>query len=221
MKHNYLFLPIYILLVVLTAGVDVHAIPVRDIADLRDITFWERTDGSGPSAFTYSIDSTQLTIQLTGPLSAGNSDFGGVPGHEFYDVFFSDENGDFNIDGEYLTIEGAYDIAFPNGGALNLSEISLNFSDKPVEYGSYVASYVALGDNSHAESVGFAIDGDIFTHTAMGNTIGQSELLRVTLGFESSSGTAPAVPEPSTFILLGIGLISAFAIRRGGKNREH
>ena len=76
----------------------------------------------------------------------------------------------------------------PAGGGLNLAEISLNFTDATVEYGNYVASFVALGDNAVPENVDFAIDGDLQTHTTMGNTVGQIERLRVTLGFESTSG---------------------------------
>ena len=32
------------------------------------------------------------------------------------------------------------------------------------------------------------IDGDLQTHTVMGNTVGTTERLRLTLGFESTSG---------------------------------
>lgn len=54
-----------------------------------------------------------------------------------------------------------------------------------------VASYVALGDNEDETTVDNCIDNDLKTHTTMGNTVGQTERLRVTLGFESTSGPPP------------------------------
>ena len=133
-------------------------------------------------------------------------------------MFYSDSDGSFNIDGEFLTISGVFAQASPAGGGLNLAEIGLNFLVDPIEFGNTVASFVALGDNAFPALVGNAIDGDLQTHTTMGNTIGQSERLRVTLGFLSSSGVPPVqgVPEPSTTALLGIGLgiFSLFAMRR-------
>lgn len=44
------------------------------------------------------------------------------------------------------------------------------------------------GRNAAPETVDYTIDGDLQTNTTMGNTIMQTERLRVTLGFESSSG---------------------------------
>jgi hypothetical protein len=209
MKHsNYRSL---LFICFLGFGFEVHAIPVKDIANLESITFWERTGGSAPKAYTFGVNSSQLTTRLSGSLGTSNSDFSGVPGHEFYDVFFSDANGDFNINGEYLSIEGTYDIGLPNGGGLNLAEIGLNFSGSSTEFGNWVASYSALGNNALPQNVGLAIDGDLLTHTTMGNTMGQSERLRVTLGFNSSSGPVP-VPEPTMLILLYCGLIVVGAI---------
>jgi hypothetical protein len=45
-----------------------------------------------------------------------------------------------------------------------------------------------LGDNKNEESVEKCIDGDLQTHTTMGNTVGTEERLRLTLGFASSIG---------------------------------
>ena len=90
----------------------------------------------------------------------------------------------------------------------------LNFSDASTEVGNYVASFVALGDNAIPGNVGNAIDDDLQTHTTMGNTIGSNERLRVTLGFLSSSGPPPAVPEPVTLLLVGLGLAGMGMVRR-------
>jgi len=185
----------------------VQAIPVRDIPNLTSITFWERTGGTAPTPFTFGINTPQLTTRLSEPLSTSNSDFSGVPG-ELYDVYYSDADGTFNLDGEFLTVSATFGTTAPTGGGLNLAEIGLNFAGEPTEFGNSVASFVALGGNAFPSLVGNAIDGDLLTHTTMGNTFGQTERLRVTLGFLSSSGSvSTSVPEPSSFISFGIGLL--------------
>jgi hypothetical protein len=84
----------------------------------------------------------------------------------------------FPVDGPELTTR----LADP------LSEANLDIMGVSTEFGNYVASFVALGDNAAPETVDDTIDGDLQTNTTMGNTIGTAERLRVTLGFESSSG---------------------------------
>lgn len=199
-----------IVIVTLLLCSQAHATPVRDILNLASITFWEAT--GNPIAYTFGVNSPQLTQRRPDPLSTSNMDFSGVVGHEFYDVFYSNQDGTFNIDGEYLTIEGIYDFGLPFGGGLNLAEIGLNFSGATTEFGNYVASFVALGNNAIPSDVGKAIDGDLQTWTTMGNTIGQTQRLRVTLGFESSSGPTP-VPEPGTMLLLSVGIAGIAVVR--------
>jgi hypothetical protein len=162
-------------------------VPVQDLPNLQSITFYERTGGDAPDPFTFLVDGPELTVRLSDPLAIGNFDIDGATG-EFYDVYYSNEDGEFQLDGSYLTISGTFAQTLPAGGGLNLAEIGLNFSDQSVEYGNYVASFVALGDNAAPQNVGLAIDNDLQTHTTMGNTVGQMERLRVTLGFESTSG---------------------------------
>ena len=161
--------------------------PVKDLPDLQSITFYERTGGNAPDPFTFVVDGPELTVRLADPLANNNFDIDGATG-EFYDVYYSDEDGEFQLDGSYLTISGTFGQTLPAGGGLNLAEIGLNFADASTEYGNYVASFVALGDNAAPQNVDRAIDGDLQTHTTMGNTVGQMERLRVTLGFESTSG---------------------------------
>ncbi len=162
-------------------------VPVKDLPGLESITFYERTGGVAPDPFTFTVDGPELTVRLDDPLAFANFDIDGASG-EFYDVYYSNELGEFQLDGSYLTISGTFAQTLPAGGGLNLAEISLNFTDATSEYGNYVASFVALGDNAHPENVNLAIDGDLQTHTTMGNTVGANERLRVTLGFESTSG---------------------------------
>ncbi|MCX4240816.1 hypothetical protein [Paraliomyxa miuraensis] len=163
--------------------------PVRMLPGLVSITFYERTGGAAPDAFTFTVDGPELTVRLADPLSVGNFDIDGATG-EFYDVYYSDQDGNFELDGRYLTISGTFGQALPAGGGLNLAEIGLDFEDATTEFGNYVASHVILGDNAAQPdgNVDNAIDGDLQTHTTMGNTVGTNERLRVTLGFLSSSG---------------------------------
>ncbi|HRI67783.1 MAG TPA: hypothetical protein PK156_26280 [Polyangium sp.] len=162
-------------------------VPVRNLPGLDSITFHERTGGTAPTAYTFTVNGAELTNRLADPLGDGNADITGAS-TEYYDVFYSNENGEFNIDGSYLTISGVFGQALPSGGGLNLAEIGLNYVDASTEYGNYVASYVVLGDNSYEPAVPACIDGDLQTHTTMGNTVGSTERLRLTLGFNSSSG---------------------------------
>lgn len=164
--------------------------PVRMIPNLKSITFWERTGGDAPTPYEFIVDGPQLTVRSPDPLTPDTSDIVGAS-TEYYDVYYSNEDGTFNLDGSYLTISGSYLFALPAGGGLNLAEIGLNYDGAPTEYGNYVASYVALGDNKDEASVPNCIDGDLQTHTTMGNTLNAadpSDRLRLTLGFESSSG---------------------------------
>lgn len=171
-----------------------RALPVRDIPGLVSISFWERTGGTGPSESVFPTDGPELTVRLADPLDGSNHDISGATS-EYYDVYYSNADGSFNLDGEYLSISGVFDQTLPAGGGLNLAEIGLNFDSDPVEFGNFVAGFVAHGDNAFPEFVGNSIDGDLLTHTTMGNTFGTEERLRVTLGFASSSGP-PVVPEP-------------------------
>ena len=164
--------------------------PVRLIPGLTSITFYERTGGTEPTPYDFTVDGPELTARLDDPLTDASHDIPGATS-EFYDVYYSTEDGTFDLDGKYLTISGTFGQALPAGGGLNLAEIGLHYTDASTEYGNYVASYVALGDNKVEASVDNCIDGDLQTHTTMGNTVGASERLRLTLGFESSSG----VPE--------------------------
>lgn len=200
------------LLAILCSGAPAVAGSLRKVPNLQSITFFERTGGTSPDPYTFSIDSAQL-------LNRGSYDFQGTT-TEHYDVFYSDALGNFDVDGEYMTIEGVYGRSRPAGGGLNLAEMRLNFADGLAEYANVVTSFRGLGDNAILSSVKNAVDGNLLTHTTMGNTIGQSERLSITLGFASSSEATP-IPEPS-FVssLLAFGLFGAISMRKGIKHKK-
>ncbi|MGE0870251.1 MAG: hypothetical protein AB7P03_16925 [Kofleriaceae bacterium] len=159
-------------------------LPVRELPGLASIVFWERTGGTAPTSYTFTVNGPELTGHLPDPLGDTVYDIHGATS-EFYDVYYSDRAGVFDIDGAYLTISGVYPIGMPFQGGLNLAEIELVWSGSS-EFGNTVASYVALGDNAEPMAVGNCIDGSLETHTRMGNTSGTAERLRITLGFPST-----------------------------------
>lgn len=163
-------------------------IPVKDIPGLIDITFHERTVIG--YMYTYAIDATEINTKLIGTLGAGNRDFEGVPNKEFYDVYYSDQDGNLDLNGAYVNIDARYDMS-SGGGALNISEIEFNFNNGTSIYGRYIASFVSNGTNYIPGSEERAADCNLNTWSTMGNTENTSIRLRVTIGL---------LDEPSTII---------------------
>lgn len=181
-----------------------YAAPIPQIPNLESITFWEKTGGTEPNPFTFGVNSSELTTRLSDPLGFGNYDFTGVqspPYIEAYDVFYSDADGSFNVDGSFVTIEAVWNRQSPAGGGLNIAEVELNFTDGSTQGANSVESFVALGDNAYPGTVEYAVDGNLLTHTTMGNTIGQSQRLRVTVGFSMPTIPATIDFDPDTLNL--------------------
>src|SRR5712692_6417398 len=145
--------------------------------------FWEVTNGL--HSYSFAKNSTQLMTRLADPLGPLNNDFVGSP-TEFYDIFYSNWDGSFNLYGDFITVEAVFNSTLPLGGGLNIAEVYANFVLGTSQHATFVASFVALGDNAVPGSVGNAVDGSLGTSTTMGNTVGQTQRLRITLGFPSS-----------------------------------
>ncbi|HWP45272.1 MAG TPA: BACON domain-containing protein, partial [Blastocatellia bacterium] len=157
--------------------------PVRRLPGLQSLTFYERTGGTAPNPFTFAAGGPELAQRLPSPLGPANSDFRGTT-REFYDVFYSDQDGTFNPDGRYVSIECVFD---QQDGALNIAEVSLNFVGGRVENFNRLASFLALGSTAAPATAANAVDGDLQTHTTLGDTLGQSGRLRLTLSFIPST----------------------------------
>ena len=190
-----------ILMMTAMAATTLSAAPIRGVAGLTGITFYEAT--SGNTAFTFLPNSTTMTTRLVN-ISSLTQDFTGAP-TEFYDVFYSDSNGAFNIDGEFITIEGIYSTS---GSGFNIAEVELLFGANPSVFASSVASFVPGGSNFIAGNVNNIIDGNLNTSTAMG--LEDESRMRVTIGFDIQSSP---VPEPSSMALLGLGIAAVVGIR--------
>ena len=157
-----------------------QAFPIQKLEGLQSITFYEMTSGS--KVFTFDAHGEELMTQLEKPLATNNTDFMGVIGREFYDVFYCNAEGDFNTNGRYLAVEATYDSI--RGGALNLAEVYLNFDDPSIEYDSYIRGYVALGNSANPESAELIVDDDLGTWSRLGDTVGTDEHLCVIIGFD-------------------------------------
>jgi hypothetical protein len=164
---------------------------IKQIPGLTSITFWESTvaqAGQPPTAKgPFSINGPELTSTIP-TLSATSRDFEGAPG-EFYDVFYSNWDGTFNPNGEFVTIEAVWPNGAPSGGGLNIARVDFNGTG---QYADSVASFVALGNNAMPNDVVLAVDGNLLTDTTMGNTSGQTQRLRVTVGFPCPCVQAPS-----------------------------
>lgn len=159
--------------------------PVKAIPGLVSITYFETT--GAVNSYTFTVNGPEMNTKIA-TMSAQDNDIKGA-NSEYYDVYYSDDQGNFDANGAYLTIAGVFLYKLPAVGGLNLAEIALNYNGQPPEYGNYVASFVALGDNAIPGDVGKAIDGNLNTCSTMGNTVDDpGKLLRITLGFKSSSG---------------------------------
>jgi len=156
-------------------------------------------------------NSPAMTSQLA-TLDAASNDFLGVP-NEFYDVFYSDANGSFNLSGSYVTVEAKFD--GQGGGGLNLAAVDLLLGPAPyvVCRADILASFVGMGSNYIPGSELLAVDPDSpipTTATVMGNTAGVPGRLRVTVGW-----TKLQVPEPSTcLMMLCCGVVLCLGRRR-------
>jgi len=147
------------------------------------ITFWEKTSHNEPDSLTFSTNSRELMNRINERIDYSNADF--IGWHEFYDIFYSDEAGNFNIDGNCISIEANFDIRSPYHGGLNISEVQLNYANGSKEFANMVTSYNAIGDNAWFDSIMNAADSKLETTTWMGNTYNSPEKLRVTIGLKS------------------------------------
>jgi hypothetical protein len=154
-------------------------LPLCEIPGLESITFYEKS--SQVYSYTYMVDSSALLNRLPN-LGSSSYDFKGVP-TEYYDVFYSDDSGNHDPHGEYVTIEAVFSKQLPAGGGLNICGVRLNFSDGRTQYATEVPFYRTLGNNGYPDSVEYAVDGNLNTCTTMGNTVGQTDRLALTLGF--------------------------------------
>jgi hypothetical protein len=175
---------------------------------LISVRFWEGT--GGVNAFTFAQNGPEMSNQIGALLGPGNEDFSQIA-NENYDVFYSDANGNFNLNGNHVTVECVYPV--PNGGGgLNLAAVDLVFGSGILR-ADVLSSWVGLGTNYAPASVVLAVDADTAiptTLTTMGSTmIPPTQHLRVTVTWSHLQ-----VPEPGTGFLALSSLASLLLRRR-------
>jgi hypothetical protein len=167
---------------------------------LTAIAFWEFSGPAVPK-FVSSVG-PKITTQL-GALNGVSNDFVGVP-NEYYDVFYSNANGTFNVNGNYVTVEARYESP-TGGGGLNIGAVDLVIGSTAVR-ADVLTSWVGLGSNYIAGSEVLSVDpADVTpvptTFTTMGNTAGVNGRMRVTVTWSK------LVPEPTSCVLMACGLV--------------
>jgi len=165
--------------VLLVTGSRMSWAALRLTPNLVSIRFVEVT--GSPVSHTFGANSAQLLNQLPGVLSSVNDDFNGLS-TEYYDVFYSTASGTPDANGEYVSIECTFDNN-SGGGGLNISEAYLVFADTHESCACAVASAVYIGSNAVAGSAGFAADCVAATLSTMGNTVGTTARMRITLDY--------------------------------------
>jgi hypothetical protein len=178
---------------------------------LTSVRVWEATGPITAYNFPHNVGPMVNQIGL-GTLGPNNNDFSPLVS-ENYDVFYSDVNGNFNVNGNYVTVEAV----FPNpssGGGLNLAAVDLIIGGVPWR-ADVLASFVGLGTNFIASSVVNSVDFDNSplaptTATTMGSTvIPPAQHLRVTVTWSHLP-----VPEPGTLVLGATGMFGMLLRRR-------
>lgn len=197
-------------IVVITTQADAALITVGGLTTVR---FWESTGPFVP--YDFGRNSPEMTTQLgVGALGPTSFDFSPLV-DENYDVFYSDANGNFNVNGDYVTVEAVFPHPAPFGGGLNLGAVDLVINNQ-IYRSDILASWVGLGNNYIPGSELLAVDADTpipSTDTTMGNTSSPiPQHLRVTVGWSS-------VPEPASGGFLGLGL-TAMLLRRARRNSK-
>ncbi len=179
-----------------------------NVPNLATVRVWEST---GPFvAYDFAHNGTEMTTRLgVGTLGPAINDFSPLT-VENYDVYYSDKHGNFDLQGDYVSVEAVFPVVTPQpgGGGLNLGAVDLlDSSGNSLGRADVLGSFLGRGTNYIAGSELLAVDADTpipSTDTTMGNTFTTGapvDHLRVTVAWSRY-----VVPEPTTMALALVGL---------------
>lgn len=192
-------------LILLTmAAIAAHGAPIRTNPAFDEVLIFEGSGGVLQNSFATS--SSALANELVGNLNASNRDFAGLA-TEHYDIFYSNSDGTFNLDGEFITIQAMYS---GSSSGLNVNDVQLRLGSNFVQRATSVSAFVPGATNFIAGNLNNAIDTDTNTGTAMGVNAPNTRM-SITLGFDQPNSS---VPEPSTWAAGAAGLgLAMFRLR--------
>jgi CHU_C Type IX secretion signal domain len=134
---------------------------------------------------TFAVNDPKLFVQLGAALSSSN-DFGGVPGAENYDIFYSDPNGNLDPNGTCITIECRF-LGSSGGGGCNIAHLELVFSNGFRISPNLLSNFYGAGTNYIVGSELNAVDCNPNTFTTMGNNSATPNTMFLSLTFDFSA----------------------------------
>jgi hypothetical protein len=151
-----------------------------ELPDLEEIVAYEVT--GQVNFFNFNISDKRLKERL-GSLLVNNNDFGGVPGEENYDIYFSDSLGNLSTNGQFITIECWY-VGTSGGGGCNIADLELKFKNGDRISSNKLTSFFFNGNNYISKSELSAVDCNKNTWSTLGNlSQNNTNFLRLTFSF--------------------------------------
>ncbi|OGF21515.1 MAG: hypothetical protein A2V63_01870 [Candidatus Eisenbacteria bacterium RBG_19FT_COMBO_70_11] len=150
---------------------------LKDLPGLQSITIYEQTNG--PVFVNFARLGPELTSRLAS-LGPSSYDFA-TSAPEYYDVYYSDPDGNFDLDGDDLTIECVY-----NGPASghNIDAVQLVFTPPSGSLYAVAVKRVVALDNGVAGSASAALHAPNGQWTTLGRTLNPGERLSLTLAYD-------------------------------------
>ena len=174
---------ILLLLALFSVNIAIGQISISSLPNLSRIIVTEVTNTY--HIHTYTVNDSRMLNRLGAALSHSN-DFGGVPGSENYDIYYSDAIGNLDIYGAYITIECSY-LGTSGGGAMNIAHLELEFSNSFRVSPDRLSHFYGAGNNYIVGSELNAVDCDPITFTTMGNNSATPNTMFLSLTFDFSN----------------------------------
>lgn len=171
--------------------------PLRSIPGLTTIRFFE-VSGVNPTQVNFAAQNGPMDIKLLNPPALNNNDHASIQA-EYFDLYYSDANGNFNLNGEYITIDCFMDNEI---SGCNVADLQLFYGSTPGAFADVLTRFVTAPGYVNGSQL-LAIDGNTSTFARLGSS--DTAIMSLTVGF--SGQLSNPVPEPSTYAMMGAGLI--------------